>query len=132
MKIVIVVNRPDRWPLSIPNVELVSSRAYLTDPRFSEARGVRVFNLCRSYAYQSLGYYVSLLAEARGHRPQPSVEAIQDMKSQATLRIFSDEINEMIARALSVVRSDEYVLSIYFGRPRARRYRRLALALFRQ
>ena len=132
MKIVIVVNRPDRWPLSIPNVELVSSRAYLTDPRFSEARGVRVFNLCRSYAYQSLGYYVSLLAEARGHRPQPSVEAIQDMKSQATLRIFSDEINEMIARALSVVRSDEYVLSIYFGRPLARRYSRLALALFSQ
>jgi glutathione synthase/RimK-type ligase-like ATP-grasp enzyme len=132
MSILIVVNNPDRWPLSIPGVALVSSRVYLSDPSFSELRGVRVFNLCRSYGYQSLGYYVSLLAEARGHKPQPSVETIQGMKSQATLRIFSDEISELITRALAPVRSHEYVLSIYFGRSLARRYKRLALALFNQ
>jgi len=132
MKILIVVNNPDRWPLEIPNVELMSSRAYLTDPSNSERRGVRVFNLCRSYAYQSLGYYVSLLAEARGHKPQPSVETIQGMKSQATLRLFSDEISELMAQAFAQVKSDEYVLSIYFGRPLAKRNERLALALFNQ
>jgi glutathione synthase/RimK-type ligase-like ATP-grasp enzyme len=132
MKILIVVNNPDRWPLHIPNVELVSARAYLTDPSHSERRGVRVFNLCRSYAYQSLGYYVSLLAEARGHKPQPSVETIQGMKSQATLRLFSEDIAELTEQAFTQVTSSEYVLSIYFGRPLAKRHERLALALFNQ
>lgn len=132
MKILIVVNSPDRWPLQIPNVELVSARAYLTDPSHSERRGVRVFNLCRSYAYQSLGYYVSLLAEARGHKPQPSVETIQGMKSQATLRLFSEDIAELTEQAFTQVTSNEYVLSIYFGRPLAKRHERLALALFNQ
>jgi glutathione synthase/RimK-type ligase-like ATP-grasp enzyme len=132
VKILVVVDNPDRWPLAIPNVELISARAYLTDPSNSERRGVRVFNLCRSYAYQSLGYYVSLLAEARGHKPQPSVETIQGMKSQATLRLFSEEISELMTRAFAQVKSEEYVLSIYFGRPLAKRNERLALALFNQ
>ena len=65
MPILIVVNNPKNWPLNIPGVEVVASRTYLTDPKYSTLRGAKVFNLCRSYRYQSLGYYVSLLAEAR-------------------------------------------------------------------
>ncbi len=48
---------------------------------------MKLFNLCRSYRYQSSGYYVSLLAEARGHKPQPNVTAIQDLKSQTVVRL---------------------------------------------
>jgi hypothetical protein len=54
-------------------VDRVAAREYLTDPKFSENRRSRVFNLCRSYGYQTVGYYVSLLATARGHKPLPSV-----------------------------------------------------------
>ena len=132
MSILIVVNNPERWPLHVPGVSLTSARTYLTDPSFSERRGLKVFNLCRSYSYQSLGYYVSLLAEARGHRPQPSVETIQDMKTQAVVRIVSDDVAELVRRCLAPVRSDEYVLSIYFGRSLAQRNQSLALALFNQ
>lgn len=132
MSILIVVNSPERWPLHVPGVELVPARSYLTDPSFSERRGLKVFNLCRSYGYQSLGYYVSLLAEARGHRPQPSVETIQGMKSQAMVRIVSEDVAELVRRSLAPVRSDEYVLSIYFGRSLAQRNQRLALSLFDQ
>jgi len=132
MSILIVVNSPERWPLHVPGVALVAARSYLTDPSFSERRGLKVFNLCRSYGYQSLGYYVSLLAEARGHRPQPSVETIQGMKSQAVVRLVSDDVAELVRRSLAPVRSDEYVLSVYFGRPLALRNQRLALSLFNQ
>jgi glutathione synthase/RimK-type ligase-like ATP-grasp enzyme len=132
MSIVLVVNSPERWPLHVPGVELVPARSYLTDPSFSERRGLKVFNLCRSYGYQSEGYYVSLLAEARGHRPQPSVETIQGMKSQAMVRLVSDDVAELVRRSLAPVRSDEYVLSIYFGRSLAQRNQRLALSLFNQ
>lgn len=130
MAILIVVNNPDKWALQIPGVELVAARSYLTDPSFSDLRGVTVFNLCRSYGYQSLGYYVSMLAEARGHRPQPSITTIEDMKLQALTRIASEDLAELMQRSLAPIQSTEFVLSIYFGRSMAQRYRRLSLQLF--
>ena len=48
---------------------------------------MRVFNLCRTYRYQTLGYYVSLLAAARGHRPLPTVATLQDLRSHTVVRI---------------------------------------------
>jgi len=128
--ILIVVNSTERWPLEITGVELVAARDYLTSPAWAEKRGLTVFNLCRSYAYQSLGYYVSLLAEARGHRPKPSIATIQDMKTQAVVRILSDDLHDDVQKALAPLQSDEFELSIYFGRNLARRYDRLALELF--
>ena len=73
MRILIVTNSPKDWLVQIENVQVVDARSYLTDPSFNALRGVKVFNLCRSYRYQSTGYYVSLLAEARGHKPLPSI-----------------------------------------------------------
>jgi glutathione synthase/RimK-type ligase-like ATP-grasp enzyme len=107
----------------------VSARRYLTDPSFVGGRS-RVFNLCRSYRYQSLGYYVSLLAEARGHRPLPSVTTIQDLKSQSLVRFVTEELDDVMQHSLARIESDHFTLSVYFGRNMAERHRRLALQLF--
>jgi len=128
----IVVNNPDRWPFEIPGVEVVAARAYLTDPRYTELRNVRIYNLCRSYRYQSVGYYVSLLAEARGHRPQPSILTIQDFKSPVVTRILSEEVDELIQKSLAPIKASTFTLSIYFARNLARTYDRLAQQLFNQ
>ncbi len=128
----IVVTNPDRWPFQIPGVEVVAARAYLTDPRYTELRHARIYNLCRSYRYQSVGYYVSLLAEARGHRPQPSLATIQDFKSPVVTRILSEEIDELIQKSLAGIKGDAFTLSIYFARNLARTYDRLAQQLFNQ
>lgn len=40
-----------------------------------------VLNLCRSYQYLSKGYYVSLLADARGQRVFPTVEMIEQINN---------------------------------------------------
>jgi len=40
---------------------------------------VTVVNLCRSYRYRSKGYYVSLVADARGHRVLPPIEALEEL-----------------------------------------------------
>lgn len=66
MEHLIVVNNPADWNLDIPGVKVVAARKYLSDPSFSDLDKVKVYNLCRSYRYQSTGYYVSLLASARG------------------------------------------------------------------
>ncbi|HKI85514.1 MAG TPA: RimK family protein [Thermoanaerobaculia bacterium] len=130
MSVLIVINEPKSWPLAIPDVEVVAARAYLTEPRYSEVRGLKVFNLCRTYRYQSLGYYVSLLAAARGHRPLPSIGTIQDLKSQTIIRHVSDELDALIQTSLAPIQSERFVLSIYFGRNVAKRHERLARHLF--
>lgn len=129
--ILIAVNDPKEWPLKFEGVEVVSARTYLTDPRYAELQGVKVFNLCRSYRYQSTGYYVSLLAAARGHKPVPDVTTLQDLKSQAIIRIASEELDERLQKSLSTIQSKEFVLSIYFGYNVAKRHQRLSQHLFK-
>lgn len=132
MDTLVVVNNRSDWPLEIPNVDVVPARAYLTDPAYSKLRSAKVFNLCKHYRYQSLGYYVSLLAAARGHKPIPTVSAIQDMKSQTIIRFVSEDMEELIQKGMHSITSDKFVLSVYFGRNVAKKYDRLSNHLFRQ
>ena len=126
----IVVDNPRNWPLEIPGAEVVAAREYLTDRRFSDIRRARVYNMCRSYAYQTVGYYVSLLAAARGHKPLPSVTTIQDLRQSAVLRIVSEDLEHEVQKALGHLKSERFELSVYFGRNLAHRYDRLSAALF--
>jgi len=131
MSILIVVDNPSEWSLQIPGVSVVAARAYLTDPAYAEGRSVKVFNLCKSYRYQSLGYYVSLLAEARGHKPLPRMTTIEDLKSRHLARFLTEELDERIQRDLGPIKSDTFDLSVYFGRNTAHRYDALSQQLFR-
>jgi len=125
-----VVKYPKNWPLQIPGVEVVSARDYVTNPRFNEVRPARVFNLSRSYRYMSTGYYVSLLAEARGHKPIPTVATLQSLRSDTEIRVVSEELDELIQKTLAPLKADRFVLSIYFGHNVAARYDRLSGQLF--
>ncbi|MBX7168613.1 MAG: RimK family protein [Pirellulales bacterium] len=126
----IVVNNPKEWTLQMPGVDVIDARSYLARADFGELKGVKLFNLCRSYRYQSIGYYVTLLATARGHKPVPNITTIQDMKSQTVVRFVSEDLESLIQQALAPVHSEQFTLSVYFGRNVARRYNRLSLELF--
>lgn len=133
MKALVVVDNTKDWPLAIPEVadiHVVAARAYLTDPAYGNERGVQLYNLCRSYRYQSLGYYVSLLAEARGHKPLPQVSAIEDLHSQNLVRVLTSGLDALVAKSLAQIRSDEFILSIYFGRNVAARHDALSRRIF--
>jgi glutathione synthase/RimK-type ligase-like ATP-grasp enzyme len=131
MPTLVIVDNLKYWPLDLKGVEIVTARAYLTDPHYSTLRYTKVFNLCKSYRYQSSGYYVSLLAEARGHKPIPKLTTIQDMKSQTMVRFVSDDLDQLIQKSLAPIQSDKFVLSIYFGKNLAKRYDRLSSQLFK-
>ena len=132
MKIYVVVNNPKDWPLHIPNVEVVSAKNYLTNSSYSSVRYAKVFNLCRSYRYQTIGYYVSLLAEARGHKPLPNVQTIQDLKSPTMTRFVSGELDELIQLSLKHIHANKFTLSIYFGKNIAKCHDRLCSHLFKE
>lgn len=132
MKIYFVVNSPQSWSLDVPGVEIVSAKAYLMDAEYSSQRNAKVFNLCRSYRYQTVGYYVSLLAAARGHKPLPSVQTIQDLKSPTITRFVSSELEELIQHSLQHVHAHKFTLSIYFGHNVAKCHDKLCAGLFQQ
>ena len=81
MKNLIVVSNPDKWILNISNTQVVSPRRYIVDSEFAQLGKYKVFNLCDAFNYQNLGSYVSLLARARMHNPEPSVMTIMDFTS---------------------------------------------------
>jgi glutathione synthase/RimK-type ligase-like ATP-grasp enzyme len=132
MSILLVLDNPKDWPLNIDGVTVVSARSYLVDSAFSDRRPAKVFNLCKSYRYQSLGYYVSLLAAARGHRPLPDISTIQDLKFTELIRVAGEDLENQIERGLKDVEGDHFVLSIYFGQNVEEQYNSLALAIFNQ
>ena len=130
MNTIIVVNNPDEWKFDIPGIAAVSASDYLTEPGFSNAKGIRVYNLCRSYRYQSYGYYVSLLAAARGHKPKPSVTTINDMKTPSVIRVVSDDVDRLIQKKLAHIQHEKFTLSIYFGKNVAKHYDPLCSKLY--
>ena len=130
MPSLIVVDNPGDWPHAIADAEVVEARQYLTDSCYINRKNLKVYNLCRSYRYQSIGYYVSLLAAARGHRPQPGVQTIQDLKSSVVIRSISDELVQLVQKSLQPLQSKDFTLSIYFGHNLAKRYDRLCHKLF--
>ncbi len=131
MSVLAVIENPEDCSLVFSGVEPVAARAYLTDETFTNLRGVKIINICRSYRYQSMGYYVSLLAEARGHKPVPSITAIQDMKSVGIIRLASDELAEVMTRAFADRQPEKISFSAYFGKTPEKGLEQLASRLFK-
>ncbi len=127
----IVVNQPETWTIPSEHVKIISSREYLTNPEFSKIKKARIFNLCKDYSYQSKGYYVSLLAEARGHLAIPTVKNIVDLGEPKLVKIVSEEFDDLIQQSLKNIKSQEFTLSIYFGQNVAAKYRELSAMFFR-
>ena len=79
---VILVDQPRDLPNAETPHKVITTSEYLARPRLFEVGRPKLVNLARSYAYQSKGYYASLLAEARGHRVVPTVETMLELREQ--------------------------------------------------
>lgn len=137
MKTILVLDPEDHWIIDPwfnkhSDIQILSPSNYLSEGDEGTSRAVRVCNLSRSYRYQSAGYYVSLLAEARGHRPLPDVRTIGDISLSRSVRMVPASLEKLIEKSLEPLSSDEFVLSVYFGRNLAKRYDRLARAIHAQ
>jgi len=130
LSILVVTDNPEDIA-SGPGLAVAAARQYLADPRFARMRNLRVLNLCKSHRYQSIGYYVSLLAEARGQRPMPDITTMQDMKSQSIIRLASEESREVLSRCLAGEKENTVSFNIYFGHTPVPGRERLAASLFK-
>ncbi|MFV1884868.1 MAG: GNAT family N-acetyltransferase [Balneola sp.] len=112
---IIVTDTPKNVPFSIENATMVSAKEYTSKVDYFARKNLRVFNLCTSYAYQSIGYYVSLLASAREHRAFPTVTTIRDMNDASIIMSVTDDINESIQYAFRKIPENKMTLDIFFG-----------------
>jgi len=130
MNTILVLENPSSWKLNIPGVDIVKANDYATNEAFSDLKNVKVLNLCRSYKYQTIGYYVSLIAAARGHYPIPSVKATQDLKQSLIIKRASHDLHTQIQKSLEHVQGENYELNIYFGRNASNSHNRLSNMIY--
>src|SRR5438270_9695439 len=129
MATVIVIDHEQEW-FEVRDAAVLSARRYLAEPDSGGESSARVLNLCRTERYQGRGYYVSLLAEARGHRPMPEAKTISDLQADQLGNLRSSGFREQIQRALAGNAEDKIVIEAYFGRDPLRLNDSLSQQLF--
>jgi glutathione synthase/RimK-type ligase-like ATP-grasp enzyme len=129
MRTVIVTDRDPEW-FQVPDAAVMTARQYLAEPHTAGEADGRLLNFCRTGRYQGRGYYVSLLAEARGQRPLPDVKTVEDVKSEAHVLSLAEQLQELVDETLHHDESDRFELDIYLGKDPAERHQALAQKLF--
>lgn len=100
MKYLLVVGKSKDWKAEFPDATVVTAKEYIKGSDIVTNRDLRIINLCRSYSYLSIGYYVSLLAEARGQKVQPSVQTLTDLSRKSIYSLEVDFIHSEIDKAI--------------------------------
>jgi len=130
---VILVDQPKDLPNAETPHKVITTSEYLALPRLFDMGRAKLVNLARSYAYQSKGYYASLLAEARGHRVVPTVETMLELREaklyEHALPELEDELNRCARRA-DLQPEGELKLLICFGIARDERFEPFGRLLF--
>jgi glutathione synthase/RimK-type ligase-like ATP-grasp enzyme len=120
MNVLFVVNRLNDWAFDVPGVTVVTARSYLADAAYAALEAARVFNLCATDRYQGRGFYVSLVAQARGHDPLPDVKAIEEVEAANGLPIALGAF-ERAPWTLCAGAASRIDIDAYFGRDPLRR-----------
>src|SRR5688500_17183611 len=126
----IIVENPDHWQFNLEDVEVITPSRYISGDAYTDTKGVKVINLCKSYHYQSIGYYVSLLAEARKHKVLPGISTIQDLRFPSILREDFQDFDDLIQSVFKAEKSDRVEFDIYFGITQEESLNKLARQLF--
>lgn len=123
-------------PGPIPEVETVDATRYLAEDARFEPGGVTVFNLCDVSRYLSEGYYVSLLADARGHEVVPSIDTLEAVVNvPEALRLLEEAGVPTLrdaARLTALGEAKRLEVISLFGRCDRREVARLAAKVYRR
>ena len=116
-RLVIVVEKASDWSSYYPSVDVVTAMDYLREPVGADEERTHVINLCRNYKYLGTGYYVSLLAEARGHRVLPSVRTVNDLRRRSLYGLDIEDLSTKLTHFLPAGGRDttDFGVLVYFG-----------------
>ncbi|MEZ5478690.1 MAG: RimK family protein [Thiolinea sp.] len=130
----VLVDDIKHWKSDYPHYPVAAVRDYLTGSVWAKKRNLHVINLCRNPAYHSLGYYASLLAEARGHRMLPSVRTLQDLTRKTLYGPTIEDLDEMVNQALGKPAQSldisRFEVVVHFGKCESEALKHLARKLY--
>lgn len=122
---------------SFHHAQIMTAREFLM---VQDALGdlVRVINLCPADEYLASGYYVSLIAEARGNRTLAAIDSLSGLVSRKLYLNHLEELNRLLPKAALIEASlpegaKKYSLEFYFGQTNhdwAKRLSKRCYALF--
>ena len=128
--VILTGRQNDLDPVATPH-KIITNRDYLAHPGLFRGQRPKIINLSSSYAYQSRGYYASLLAGSRGHRVIPTVETMIDLSER---KLYENALPEL-ELALNKCRKDlggsfpEHV-TVFFGLGPSKAWERFSRLLF--
>lgn len=103
-----------------PEREIITSAEFIGRQSNAEpnSKRARVINLCAPYEYLATGYYVSLMAEARGHRCIPSAESALELNWKRLYQTSMTDLNERLEKNFKEPTNGftAHTFHIYFGR----------------
>jgi glutathione synthase/RimK-type ligase-like ATP-grasp enzyme len=132
-KHLILIERPADWPSDLPPLPRMTAKDFIDandETDLAADRQLRVINLCRGYRYGSMGYYCSLLAEARGQRILPSVGTALDLSRKTIYEPLTEDLDEDLQKYLRGHDAREIRLWIFLGRASNPAFQDLADDLF--
>jgi glutathione synthase/RimK-type ligase-like ATP-grasp enzyme len=125
-----VVENARHWKKRVPQIEFVSVNDYLFGQEWQDLRQLKIINLANNYGYLGSGYYVSLVAEARGHKTLPNISTMQALSKKEFYLIETDDLNAQIQKDLANITDNKYELSVYFGKNASKKYEKISRMFF--
>jgi hypothetical protein len=128
----IILDNISDWKPYYETESIITASEYLYNEALSSSK-LLVINLCSDLSYNSEGYYCSLLAQARKHKIIPSVEAINGLDCDRTLKLQGLVKKTCQTWGINPIRdTPPYELDIFFGDCENHALRRLAKFIFDQ
>jgi glutathione synthase/RimK-type ligase-like ATP-grasp enzyme len=130
---VIVVEHQEDWKPEYDGSTVITASDYISQKKYFNKKPIRIINFCRDFKYLSVGYYCSLLAEARGHKVIPSVKTMLELDNRSLYRHGIAELEALAHRELlDYPTTEEVELRVYFGQPDNYQLKKLATKIFEQ
>jgi glutathione synthase/RimK-type ligase-like ATP-grasp enzyme len=114
VKTIFVVDELEAWPAEMSS-SLTRAVEYLTDDAFKNGQCDRVANLCQWNKSMGTGFYVSLVAEARGHEAWPEVKTVENLPRNLDAIPGLKEVQQLANQLFVAERLPDIAIRSYFG-----------------
>lgn len=131
----IILDSASDWKPYYETDSIITAGEYLQNEKLCQ-ENLLIINLCSDLSYNSEGYYCSLLAQARKHKVIPSVDAINSLDCDKTMKLqglLKKTCHSWVnSNVIQNGNSEPFTLDIFFGNCENPALKRLAKFIFDQ
>jgi len=130
----IILDSISDWKPYYETDSIITAGEYLHNEQLSQEKYL-IINLCSDLSYNSEGYYCSLLAQARRHKVIPSIDAINSLDCDRTIKLqglLKKTCHSWVSGFAVTTGASPCSIDIFFGDCEEPSLKRLAKFIFDQ